>query len=348
MRVHDRRRAAAVTAARSRRWLSPLAMLVHMLSACGAADDGTSATPTAATTSQPASSPVRTEPSVQTDPPVQTEPPGEVESIDLGGAAWSAKAGFGGIWVQVDAPVDAVVKVDVSTSEIVLEISRGRNVAFSADAAWVAMGPEVVKIDPSSGETQLTVPVEGSYVAVGAGSVWVPSADGALVRIDPVTGTPLASIPIDPEELTDVAASDQGVWVTSKPFGGVYRVDPSTNTVVASIKTGRGAHGLVIAESGVWVTNYQAGTVSRIDPATNTVVATIEDVGSEVGIVAADGAIWVSSRGLGVSRIDPATNAATLVADLAGWNYGLAHDADALWVTSVDSESLSRIVVAVP
>jgi YVTN family beta-propeller protein len=281
--------------------------------------------------------------------PAESEPGGaEVVSIDLGAEAWSAKAGFGGIWVQVDAPVDEVQKIDVSTSEVVLGIPRGRNVAFGDDAVWVALGEEVVKIDPISGETRLTVPVEGSYLAFGAGSVWVAGPEGAVVRVDSTTGTPVASITVAPAEITEVAATDDAVWVTSKSVGGVYRIDPSTNAVITSIETGRGAHGVVIDPSGVWVTNYEESTVSRIDPVTNTVVATVEDVGSGVGIVAADGAIWVSTQGRGISRIDPATNGATLVAELPGWNYGIAYDEGALWVTDVDGKSLSRIAVDVP
>jgi hypothetical protein len=271
-----------------------------------------------------------------------------VVSIDLGAEAWSAKAGFGGIWVQVDPPVDEMLKVDVSTSQIVLRIPRGRNVAMADDAVWVALGEEVVKIDPVSGETQLTAPVGGSYLAYGAGSVWVAGPEGALVRVDPTTGTPVASIPVAPAGVTEVAATDDAVWVTSKTAGAVYRIDPSSNAVVASITTGRGAHGVVIDRSGVWVTNYEEPTVSRIDPVTNTVVATVEDVGSGVGIVAADGAIWVSTRWRGISRIDPATNVATLVAELPEWNYGIAYDEGALWVTDVDGKSLSRVAVALP
>ena len=93
----------------------------------------------------------------------------------------------------------------------------------------------------------------------------------------------------------------------------------------------------------MWITNYQANTVSRIDPATNTVVATIEGVGSGVGITAGDGEIFASTRAGHISRIDPATNEARPVADLDGWLYGLAYGDGELWATNVDSGVVYRL-----
>jgi len=276
---------------------------------------------------------------------VESEPDGSDETgIDLGGEAWSAKFGFGGIWVQVDPPVDQMIKVDVETSEVVLEIDGGRGVAIGDDAVWIATGAEVLKIDPTSGHTLLRLDAPASYVAVGAGSVWVPTS-GDLKRFDAESGALLATIPVTSGVITDLAATDTAVWLTSKDYGGLFRVDPATNTVVTWFETGSGAHGIVIAESGVWVTNYAENTVSRIDPATNAVVATVEDVGSGVGIVAADGAIWVSTQSQGISRIDPATNRATSVAELPGWSYGIAYHEGALWVSNVASKSLSKVTV---
>ena len=75
------------------------------------------------------------------------------------------------------------------------------------------------------------------YVAVGAGSVWVPTTDG-VTRIDPDTGDIVATIPIV-GGMTDLAADDTGVWVTDKGAGLVRRIAPATNVVVAEIATGR-------------------------------------------------------------------------------------------------------------
>lgn len=318
----------SAAAYRLARRLSLLVAGVVSLAGCGVADDGrTSPTGSAAVTS---------------NAPTPSADPTRMD-IPLGGAAWSVKLGFDGVWVQVDPPVDKVVKIDVETSEVVLEVDLGRNVAIGSDDVWVAVGgTEMRKIDPSSGTTLLTVAAKASYVAVGAGSVWAPTEGGVVQRFDVESGALLATIPVA-SELTEIAATDSSVWVTSKTEGAVFRIDPGTNSIVARVETGAGAHGLVTDESGVWVTNYRDNTVSRIDPVTNTVTATVEDVGSGVGIVADAGAIWVSTQSKGISRIDPATNEATLVAQLSGWIYGVAHSGNVLWVSDTDRHKLVKL-----
>ena len=319
------------------RGLAALVLLLPVLGGCGNDEDGALPETSRSTSSSGSST---------TLSPTESEPDGSAETdIDLGGEAWSAKYGFGGVWVQVDPPVDKIVKVDVETSEVVLEIDGGRGFAIGADAVWVAMGAGVQKIDPTSGDVLLSLDAEASYVAVDAGSVWVPTS-GDLQRFDPDSGALVATIPVTSGDITELAVSDDAVWLTSKGFGGVFRVDPATNTVVTWFETGLGAHGVVIAESGVWVTNYRENSVSRIDPATNTVVATVPGVGSGVGIDAADGAIWVSTQSYGISRIDPATNQAMLVAELPGWSYGVACHDGALWVSNVGLRSLSKVIPA--
>lgn len=265
-------------------------------------------------------------------------------SVELGSAAWSTVYGFGGAWIQVDPPVDQLVKVDAASGTVTLTVDGGTGAAIAEDAVWVTVGGrETRKLDPGTGEVLLTATTPSAYyVSVGAGAVWVP-AEGGIVRIDPESGAIVATIPIAAEAVTDLAAADDAVWVTDKNGGRVFRVDAATNTVVAEIETGAGAHDLAIDEHGVWVTNYRANTVSRIDPATNEVVATIEGVGSGVGISAGDGAIWVSTKGRGISRIDPASNEAVGVAELSGWSYGVAYGDDELWVSSVDKELVYRL-----
>jgi outer membrane protein assembly factor BamB len=83
--------------------------------------------------------------------------------------------------------------------------------------------------------------------------------------------------------------------------------------------------------------------VSRIDPATNTVVATIDGVGSGVGITAGDGDIFVGTRDGDISRIDPASNEARPVIDLDGWPYGLAYGDGELWATNANTGVVYRL-----
>ena len=266
--------------------------------------------------------------------------------VDVGGATWSVKYGFDGLWVAVDPPVDQVVKVDRATGEVAFAVNNGRGVAIAPESVWVATGKQVLKVDPATGKTRSTIAAPTSYVAFGAGSVWGLS-NGSLQRYDPQSAALLATVPLKGHEGTEVAATSDAVWVTSKKTGSVVHVDPAPNAVVATVKTGMGAHGIIADDTGVWVTNYTGNTVSRIDPATDKVTATIENVGSGVGIAAGDGAIWVSTKSEGVARIDPSTSEVTPLGPASAWpywSYGVAYVAGDLWVSSAgESQALHKV-----
>ncbi len=62
---------------------------------------------------------------------------------------------------------------------------------------------------------------------------------------------------------------------SSEPDDRVSVIDPQTLSVVATLTTGKGAHGVAISSDGtyVFVSNIEAGTFSVIDTASRTVVA---------------------------------------------------------------------------
>ena len=68
---------------------------------------------------------------------------------------------------------------------------------------------------------------------------------------------------------TGIVFGAGSVWVTNSLDGTVSRIDPGTNSVVATIPTGNGPAALDADDSGVWVSNQFDGTVVRIDPTTN-------------------------------------------------------------------------------
>jgi len=301
-----------------RGWAASLASVLLLLSSC--------------------SSPPEGGPAPEPSPSASTSTPA-LPAISLGGDAYSVVYGFGAAWVQVDPPVDAVVRIDAASGEITQSRKAGTGAAIAEDAVWMAVaGERLQKISPRSGKVLMTVKIpESYYVSVGAGSIWLPSP-GGITRVDPRSGAvkkiPIASV----EEITDLHATKNAVWATDKVGGRVFRVDQRTNKVVKVIRTGAGAHDLTVDRHGVWITNYEANTVSRIDPATNKVSATVSEVGSGVGIVACQGGIWTSVRYQGVFRIDPATNKARLVVPLNEWNYGRGCGDGELWITSTSGQ----------
>lgn len=311
------------------------AVVVLALTACAAAGGAASGTPSAPSSADAGAS----EPPEVPHVPAASGEPGPIPSesivVALGNETNSVTACGGWIWVQVYSGKDAIVQIDPGTGEVVRKIAGGNNVACLDGETWAAVGgTEVRHIDAETGKTIVSVPAQTYYVTAGAGSVWAP-VHGDVVRIDPETAEIVATIEVAPgHEVTDVEGTDDAVWATAKVPGMVYRIDPATNTVVAEIRAGRYAHGIVIAPDAVWVSNAHEETVSRIDPATNLAVAFVEGSGSGVGLALGEGWVWSSSRNTGdLHRIDPASNQATAVVQIGGWPYGIAFADGVLWVS---------------
>jgi DNA-binding beta-propeller fold protein YncE len=91
-------------------------------------------------------------------------------------------------------------------------------------------------------------------------------------------------------------------YVADLAAGGVWEIDPARFKVLGFIRTGPGAHGLVVARNGsvLYVANRNAGSVSVISFRTRRVVRTwhIPGGGSpDMGDVSANGRVlWLSGR----------------------------------------------------
>ena len=92
------------------------------------------------------------------------------------------------------------------------------------------------------------------------------------------------------------------------PVESVYRIDPATNTVRATIRMPSAVGGLAVGPDAIWTSGWGDGTVYRIDPATNEISGSISTGFGNLGppMVAFD-SVWVSAMDRNVVlRIDPA------------------------------------------
>jgi YVTN family beta-propeller protein len=169
-----------------------------------------------------------------------------------------------------------------------------------------------------------------SYVAHGAGSLWVSDEEVAVLRVSLSTrkvrgrwsetphgiayGHGAAWVAnTGPGELLRIDARDEAlqrigsgtlpqavavgfgaVWVTSSGDDEVRRVNPATGVVEQVIPVGDQPEGIATGAGAVWVANLRGGTVSRIDPATNQVVATIRTGFFPAGVHVGAGGVWVT------------------------------------------------------
>jgi virginiamycin B lyase len=147
-------------------------------------------------------------------------------------------------------------------------------------------------------------------ITVGAGSVWLATnSSGILSRIDPRTGTVIASITIPSGSFCPLFA-DEFVWVTSTEHSVLAKVDPSTNKVVAEIPIGKNPRFLTTGAGSIWILNQGDGTVSRVDMKSNRLIASIPAGLSGPGgeIAFGFGSVWATLEKFPVTRIDARNN----------------------------------------
>ena len=134
------------------------------------------------------------------------------------------------------------------------------------------------------------------WLAGGAGSVWVKTADGYVQRIDPATNQVVANIEVPPLRTpparNGLGASDEAVWTCSER--DIVRIDPATNTVAATVPVDKivDQGQIPIAFGQAWVLTGDGSTLVGI--AEDAVVTEI-DLGTRcTELTASETAIWAA------------------------------------------------------
>ena len=245
-------------------------------------------------------------------------------------------AGFGSVWVASDLGVS---RVDPATGEIVAQVGVGAVASVATGHAGVFISSyaddRVAQIDPSNNQIVWSAHVPGPLrLALGAGALWASSpVAGTVSRIAPTSGHVDATITIDqhvPAALgvggepdnhgfaTGLAVGAGSVWVGSRISGRLVRVDPSTDRVIARIRThGMNPYGIAVGGGAVWVTDYGTEANGYVDESFLTSVDTasqqvrsypLHDYGNQVAV--GNGSVWVSTAD-GILSLDPRTGRLT-------------------------------------
>ena len=170
-----------------------------------------------------------------------------------------------------------------------------------------------------------------------------------MVRIELATNEIVAEIPLLDTPWRDrIAATDEAVWVASS--GVLERIDPATNTVVATVGLpDRSISAITADAAAVWVVTVgddggqPTGILVRIDTATNEIAAEIplgpEVAGYDDSVMLGAGSVWVLGvrwfeeedveYGSDLIRIDPATN--EVVARIPIGGFGMVMGTDEVW-----------------
>lgn len=262
-------------------------------------------------------------------------------AFDVGGKGWSMTKAGDALWIQVDPPIDAIVRVDATTGATMTVAPAGRKAKSGPEGLWVQTATFLARLDPESGAETLRVPIEGqAQFALAEGSAWLLDGE-ELHRIDAETGAIADSIATaasaECADHKELAVAFESAWLACAE-GFVIRIDLETGDTTA-ITADWGAHTFAITPDAVWVTNYEQGTVSRIEPETNE-VTTVEDAGWGVGITTGGGYVWAAAE-RGIAKIDPESRAIVGTVHLGyGQYYELVWDEGVIWASTRQSKIL--------
>jgi hypothetical protein len=171
-------------------------------------------------------------------------------------------SGRGFLWITV--PLKTVIRVSPVAPRRAAVISPDDGarapIVYRTGEVWVAGYDEVFPIDASTGGFGAGVRVgHARDLAFGAGSLWVATGRDvnqmigpALRRVDLGGRVVEAKIDVGDDPVA-VAWADGSIWVASRSYQTIKRVDPAKNTVVETIPLGAPPRALVADGDGVWV-----------------------------------------------------------------------------------------------
>lgn len=164
------------------------------------------------------------------------------------------------------------------------------------------------------------IPLGGSprSLAIGGDAVWVATANGTALRVDPrtdeVVGQPVRFGKPDRSSNLTIRAGAGYVFVLDGSAGLLTRIDPRRNAVTGRLRLGGVLDGATVAGGLVWVLRSTPEGVQppsyqlvRVQPATLKAVGTPYAVGSgSLDVQVRHGVAWVTNEGDGtVTRVDP-------------------------------------------
>jgi virginiamycin B lyase len=225
--------------------------------------------------------------------------------------------GFGSVWA-VDCFAKEVVRMNARTGALQARIALGE-----------------------------VVPAQESSLAVGSAGVFLINGTHAIARVDPATNQVDPARFEGPGFASALRFADGSLWVTCAGTGVVTRLDPSTGKVQAEIKTQAGVRFITVGGDALWVLNTEAGDVYRIDPVSNTLTATIDVGDQVHGgdIAFGHDSVWVRVSDALLDQIDPGTNIVVKRYGAASGGGSVAADESALWISAHEKLTVWRVLL---
>jgi len=177
-------------------------------------------------------------------------------------------------------------------------------------------------------------------------AVWMLSADGSVVRVDPATNAPGQPVAVGGTPCPWIELGLDAVWVPLCGDGSLARIDPAsanvTRTPVPGLSSAGGA--IAVGVGSVWLLADDKGALLRIDPDGGLPVADAYLPDGTSALAFGAGALWAAVPPANlVLRINPYTNLVEERIAVSQEPMALTVGEGAVWVVAAGNGSVVRI-----
>jgi len=215
------------------------------------------------------------------------------------------------------------------------------SLAPAARKVWVGNNSKgvLVSIDAVSGavidRVRIPAAAAATFLAYGAGSIWVSEEEAAVHRISIATGD--ATMRVPGLNVHELAFGEGATWAVLAGNRRLLRID-AHGRMNREVDIGPLSTGVAVGFGEVWIASSGDDTVWGIDPQILDVKDVIHVGDHPEGVAVAAGAVWVANNGSGtVSRIDPRNNDVTAIVRTGYHPLAIAGNADRVWVAVTGS-----------
>jgi len=196
--------------------------------------------------------------------------------------------------------------------------------------------------------TEAKIPRGGDFMGFGFGALWIMSGT-RLARIEGADNR-IIDIPLKGTvgRYRGIAIGENAVWVPDVGADLIFKIDPRSNGVVATIPSqmlaSEGSIG--VGEGSLWVVTDQEsrGALTRYNAQDGAVQATIPLPSEGAGVIVDYGSVWVTAPMKGeLYRVDPKSNAIVAVTRLHSQPRFVTSAEGSIWVLNQGDGTIQRI-----
>jgi glutamine cyclotransferase len=194
---------------------------------------------------------------------------------------------------------------------------RIHGVTHDGKNVWAATGTRLIAFDPTDGKIQRKLDVASDAGTAFDGTHFYQIAAARIHKIDPATGTVLASIPAPGNGLdSGLTWAEGSLWVGQYRDRKIHQIDPTDGKVLRTIQSNRFVTGVTWVDGEMWHGTWEGdeSDIRRIDPHSGAVLERLEmPLGAGVSGLESDGAGLFYAGGGGSGKVRAVRRPARMV-----------------------------------